>query len=85
MGCARICLETRRFLYPSWDRECSTPRLVLQPGLRSSEQLQGKWQQYCPAGKDKVFGEYAVYLLKVLRMCRINVRGFNRQEIRVQK
>jgi len=46
MGCSRSCLETRRFLYPSWDRDYSTPRLVLQLDLvsaggrfRSSEQL----------------------------------------------
>jgi len=74
MGYSRIRLETRRFFYSSWDRECSTPRRVLRPGLRSSEQLQGQWQQYCRAGRGKVFGECEVYLLKVLRMYRINVR-----------
>jgi len=74
MGCSRIRLETRRFLYPSWDRECSTPRLVLRSDLRSYEQLQGHRQQYCREGKGKVFGEYEVYLLKVLQMCRIDVR-----------
>jgi len=46
MGYSSSGLETRRFLYPSWDMECSTPRLVLGPDLvlaagrsRSSEQL----------------------------------------------
>jgi len=74
MGCSRMRLETRRFLYPSWDRECSTTPLILRPGLRSSEQLQGLRQQYCCAGKGNVFGEYEVNLLKVLRTSRIDVR-----------
>jgi len=33
MGCSSDRLETRRFLYPSWNMLYFTPRLVLGPGL----------------------------------------------------
>jgi len=59
--------------------------VVLRPGLCFSEQLQGQGQQYCRAGKGKVFGECEVYLVKVLQTSRIDVRRSSGQEIRVRK
>jgi len=65
----------------------SVPLLVwfLDQRVRPSEQLQRQRQQYCHAGKGKVFGECEANLVKVLRTSRIDVRRSSRQEIRVRK